>query len=379
MKVIVFGTARIFILFTAIAFGQINQRGLEYKRETLFETKPWAAPYYLPLQYGQNNYHFEHKQTGRLTVRESKQDTAFSPMAPTVDYFWALNSGNLVFIDKNQGIMKSGKISVLDYRNQRWMDHLICEDYHDYFCNIWTGPNDEVYFNYYSLKKPANSDGSRFRLKKYFLEKSGWDHEPDYSPIVLVGPSALLDIAPSGKIFIHDDDAISDTGKASGRIFSPAGKFETTTAADVETMYGFFFNFNRGESSDNAIKSIIEIDRSGLLQEKFGGLARKDFNFKATFDSLIIIYSNHSIDRHSEDGKFFLINLPSIVVFNPRGGQALEIDLADSINSNYDYYNVSDIAVNFKGEIYALFVYFDNPYRITGDEMIVLYRWTREK
>lgn len=379
LKAIKIGVVGIAILLISAASAQTNHGSLEYKRETLFETKPWTAPYYLPLQYGQNSYHFQHKQTGRIAIRESGKDTAFSPMAPIVDYFWVLNSGKLVFIDMNQGIMKPGSISVLDYQNGGWTDYLICEDYHDYFCNIWTGPDDELYFNYYSLKKPASSESSRFHLMKYSLEKSGWYNEPDYSPIMLAGPSALLHIAPSGKIFIHADYAASDTGEVSGRIFGPTGKFETTTAADGETMYGLFFNFNRGESSDKGIKSIIKIDRSGLLQERFGGLAKSDFDFKATLDSLIIIYSRRSVDKYSEDGKYFPIDLPSVVVFNPIGGQALEVNLADSINLNYKYYHVSDVAVNFKGEIYALFVYFDNPYRITGDEMIVLYRWVRKK
>lgn len=375
VKIIEIGGA--FLLLTTIAIAQTNQGGLEYKRETLFETKPWVSPFFFPLHYGQNSYHFEHKQTGRLKIRASKQDTAFVPMAPMVDYFWALNSGKLVFIDKNQGVMKSGTISVLDYENGGWKDYLICKDYHDYFSNIWTGTNDEIYFNYYPMKEPVNSDGSRFHLKKYDLRQSRWIIEPEYSPIPLAGPSALAGISPSGKIYLYNNDLGSYASNGQGGIYNKSGKFISTATADGETIYGLPFNFSAGKHDDTGVKSIIEMDRTGLLHEKFGGLPKTDFRFKATFDSLIITYKNRTIDTYSEDNRYLPINLPSVVVFNPIGGQALEINLADSIDSNYKYYSVSDIGVNHKGEIYALFVYFDNPYRITGNEQIVLYRWVR--
>jgi|GEM_PF-3323071 hypothetical protein len=377
IKAIKIGVVGISFLLISVASAQTKHGVLEYKREILFETRPWTAPYYLPLHYGQNSYHFEHKQEGRLKARELKQDTAFAPMAPMVDYFWALNSGELVFIYKNQGLMKSGAISVLDYQNGKWMDYLICEDYHDYFSNIWPGPSDELYFNYYSLKEPTSPDGSRFHLKKYDLERSRWINEPEYLSIDLMGPSASLQIAPNGKIYLSNNEPESESGQSRALVYNKNGQFESATAADGEVSNGLLFSFKITEPESTNVRSVFKIDRSGLLQERFGGLARTDFDFKATFDSLIIIYCHRTIDRYSEDGKYFPINLPSLVVLNPIGGLAVEIKLADSLDSDFNYYNVSDIAVNYKGEIFALFVYFDNPYRITGDESIVLYRWKR--
>jgi hypothetical protein len=53
------------------------------------------------------------------------------------------------------------------------------------------------------------------------------------------------------------------------------------------------------------------------------------------------------------------------------------LDLKKNTRPDYKYFNVADVSINYKGDIYAMYVYFNKPGMITGDEKIVLYRWRR--
>lgn len=358
-------------------WAQTDFRSLEYSRQTLFETKPWVAPYYLPLQYGQDDYHFSHKKNGRIISHENKKDTTSTPLAPRVDYFWALNSGELVFIDKNEGLMKSGSIAVFEYQDKQWKDYLICGNYHDYFSNIWANPNDEIYFNYYSLKEPANPDGSRFHLKKYDLSGSRWIDAPRYKQINLEGPSTIIRIAPIGNIYLRTGNIHSSTLSFISSVFDSCGNYIDTTASESITIDSIPVSFSTLKKGDSDIHTVYDLDRNGLLHQKLGSLTDDNYEFKATFDSLIIIHTHWIKDQKTENGFYFATDLPLVMVLDPSRGLSKEISLTEKANYKYKYYNVSDIDVNYKGDIYAMFVYFNDPYQITGDELIVLYRWTR--
>jgi hypothetical protein len=377
-------TSKAIIIFFVMLISLISQssaqkpnRGLEYERETLFETKPWIAPYYLPLQYGQNSYHFEHKGNSRLGVREMGQDTVSEPLAPTVDYFWVLNSGELIFINNNQGIMAKGTVSLLDYKNGKWTDYIICDDYHNYFSNIWPGPNDELYFDYYSMKDKLNSFGLRFHLKKYDLNNSDWITEPAYSQIALAGPSEALRVAPSGDIYIKSGESQSTLGEYFYKVFGSGGRFKDSTTAEGITSDSITITFSNFHPREPGVHSISEFNKDGAVQKKINMMIKENYDFITTFDGLILIHSHWIWDRKTSDGKYFFTDLPLVMTIDPSSRQSKEIHMEADPNDKYKYYNVADVGINYKGEIYALFVYFDNPYRITGDELIVLYRWTR--
>jgi hypothetical protein len=356
---------------------QNPERGLEYERETLFETKPWIAPYYLPLQYGQNSYHFEHKESGRLSAIEMGRDTVLEPLAPTVDYFWVLNSGKLIFMNNNQGIMAKGTLSLLDYKNGKWIDYMICDDYHNYFSNIWPGPKDELYFDYYSLKEKLNSYGLRFHLKKYDLNTSEWVTEPAYSQIAIAGPDEAVRIAPSGDVYIRSGESQSTPGEYFYKVFDSGGRFKDSTTAEGITSDSIAITFSSFHPKETGVHSIFQFNKDGAVQKKINMMIKENYDFITTFDGLVLIHSHWIWDRKTSDGKYFFTDLPLVMAIDPASCQSKEIHLENDADDKYKYYNVADIAINYKGEIYALFVYFNNPYRITGEELIVLYRWTR--
>jgi hypothetical protein len=91
-------------LFIILFYFKIGDgKDLKFIRDTIIETTPWTGPYYLSLKLG-GYYCFSNNPIWPLPFPRDTINPSYRGLAPSVDYFWVLNSGGLVFFT---GISKS--------------------------------------------------------------------------------------------------------------------------------------------------------------------------------------------------------------------------------------------------------------------------------
>jgi hypothetical protein len=367
VKVVLWGLLASLLCFK-IGFG----KDLKYIRETVIETKPWTSPYYFPLKLNDYFYAFTNNPIGESPYPHESNGIPHRRVAPSVDYFWALNTGKLVFLNRSKKI-----VFVLDPKSEKWKEYYPCESTDNYISNLWVGPRDEIYMNV--NLKDTNNDRFHFyiELRNYSFKKSGWDNKATFSPIRLPEYPPDIIISPTGNLFISEMNYLAMGQCSKSDIYNQYGSKIGQTSAQDNTRDGIMFNFQKTIPSEKNAFSLMNFDKNGLLAERIREATGGRYHFKATFDNLIIVYGHRNKSLTPIGMPAMSIDLPFIIVFDPVSEEIMEVDLLKDIYTAYTYFSVSDISINYIGEIFAIFVYFNDPGVITGNEKIVLYRWKR--
>ncbi len=362
-----FGLLSVLLLFR-LGFGD----DLGFKREIVFETKPWTSPYYLPLKLSNDYYSFTNNPIGELPYPPESRISGYSGIAPFVDYFWALNSGKLVFLNRSKKI-----VFVLDSKRKKWREYYPCKEPVDYLYNLWVGPNDEIYANIRIYEKIKKYGRVYDQLRKYNLTKSKLINQSEFAPIQTSGFMTDVTISPTGNLYISEMTYMTTKKFTHSQLYDRRGINCGETTAQDNTRDGVMFNFQKTVPSEKNAFTLLSFDKDGLLTKRINEADNKRYHFKATFDNLIIIYGHRNKTLSPTGMPAAYINLPFLLIFDQVAEKITEIDISQDIDTSYVYFSVSDISINYIGEIYAIFVYFNTPGRITGKEKIVLYRWKR--
>jgi hypothetical protein len=359
----------IMIIIPSIASG-LN-KSLVFKQEKLVETKPWTYPYYFPLRLNNNNYSFTNNPIGDLPYPANSLNIPRQQIAPFVDYFWALNTGKLVFFNRHNNI-----VFVLDLKKKGWKEYYPRIDTNSYILNLWVGPDDAIYICDQDYNRYYKNLRYPYLIRKYFLESSKPGPTLNFRPIKFTGYPINMIVTPTDNHIITEMD---DMGRTNFErpIFNTRGILLGHTKAEGNTCNGIRFNFQDDVPIESNAFSILSFDKDNLLRSRLREISSGRYHFKATFDNLIIIYGHRNKSLTPIGQPTAAIDLPFLIIFDPVSEQISEIDLSENINTHYIYYSISDISINYKGDIYALFVFYNKPGIITGDEKIVLYRWRR--
>lgn len=355
------------LIISGTGFGD----NLKFKRETLIETGPWTAPFYLPLKLGDYYYCFNNP-IGELPFPQNMINLSYQGLAPSVDYFWALNSGNLVFFNRTKKI-----VFVLDIQKKKWKEYYPCNDMVKNLYNLWVGPNDEIYMNIGVSDKNINNGSVHNEIRKYSLSKSRFAANSEFMPIQIACYAPDMTVSPTDNLFISEMTYMTTRPNTGCELYNGKGAKLGRTAAQGNTVDGKMFNFRKTNPGESDILSILNFDQKGLFSKRVGEATYGRLHFKATIDSMIIIYGHRDREISPINMTVANVNSPFLLVFDPTSETITEIDLYQDLDTSYIYYSVSDISINYKGEIYAIFVYFNTPGKIIGNEKIVLYRWKR--
>jgi hypothetical protein len=345
---------------------QAKLQELSFSRETLIETRPWQRPYFFPLNLNRAHYDFTNNPNGQKAMPERNIPYANELGTPSVDYFWALNSGELAFLNNHFGV-----IYVLDYQQGRYLTFCPKLDPNELLGYLWSGPRDEFYLG---IDDVSGKKTNNLRIIKYAREGADFTQVGPYYPMSFINYSFGIRIAPDGDIYARGWGSCRETACQYG-VFNDSGRFIDCTCAEGITVGGLRFYYNDYLPFQFDKKSLITLDKDSLIAKLIFSPKYPQYNFKATFNNLIVTYKHRFFTQTIDRGATFYADLPAVVVLNASTGHSIEINLKDNPNGDYKYFNVSDVSINYKGEIYALFVYFDSPGQITGDELIVLYRW----
>jgi hypothetical protein len=349
-----------------------------YQSEVMFETKPWQLPYNLPLSFGQSFYaNYETNIRGEMSLPLLADEPWSQAGRPTTGYFYVLNSGEIVFQDR-----KLGRIYVFNSLGE----YLIKIDlnYGNYVSTgkMWVGPHDEIYILY----KDKNSPETTFDLgvrETYFLKrfaKRGNDWKLDHNfNVPLNGISDLfIRIMPNGHLFIKTIGS-RDSDRAI-KMYSSTGRYNGLTNAYGKTNQGILFEIGWIPKSPKNIIFIVNTTNDKILfydEVENLDFAYGLFNFKCTTNGLIILYAHARTEIVYGNSIHTYCNIPYVAIDDPQTGFFYNLDLKKNTRPDYKYFNVADVSINYKGDIYAMYVYFNKPGMITGDEKIVLYRWRR--
>lgn len=359
------------LLSVLLLFGLSFGDDLGFKRETVFEAMPWTASYYLPLKLG-GYYSFSNNPIWPLPFPRDTINPSYRGLAPLVDYFWVLNSGGLVFFNRDKQI-----VFLLDVQRKKWKEYYPRDKMVNYVSNLWVGPNDELYLNVLLSDKKTNQGGNHSEIRKYSLVGSKYAGKLEFAPIRPPFFAPDIVISPTGNLFISEMNYLTTKKYVGSDIYSRKGIGHGHTNAQDNTIDGRYFNFQKTGPNEKDAFSILNFDKNGLLAQRIGEATYCRYHFKATLDNLIIIYGHRNKTLSPTGMPAAYINLPFLLIFDPVAEKITEIDISQDIDTLFVYFNVSDISINYKGEIYAIFVYFNTPGRITGNEKIVLYRWKR--
>ena len=372
--------ALLFLAFIIVTQGcsgllQMNQDRLEFHRQKLFETKPWQKPLNFPLHLSynydvENRFRFSLENRPPLFNADGNTPVADNTnRIPSTSYFWALNSGNLIFLNEQQETVYE-----LDYKEGRWLTTKLDAGFVYGIRRLSVGPGDQIYV---SGTANANSDKSGFYsvINRYVWQDNMYVR--DYTFKIDEGKFVpqYLRISPDNWLYAFDWDMFSSR-IPSVRVFDEFGHFVKFTAAEGKTISGLEFNFKNTSTPGTDVVSVIQMDLDGNLYRliptaQFGG-----YNFKSTFNDYLIVYGHRANNNENPSGYRFQTDLPFVVALDLKNGHSVEIDLGKCRKRGYKYFNVADISINYKAEIYALVVYFNTPGVITGDERIILYRWS---
>jgi hypothetical protein len=225
--------------------------------------------------------------------------------------------------------------------------------------------------------KKTNQGGNHNEIRKYSLAESKYAGKLEFTPIRPPFFAPDIVISPTGNLFISEMNYLTTKKYVGCDIYNSKGIGRGHTNAQGNTIDGRYFNFQKTAPDEKDAFSILNFDKNGPLAQRIREATYGRYHFKATFDNLIIIYGHRDWSPTPIDMPVAYVNLPFLLIFDPVQETIINIDLTQDIDTSYIYYSVSDISINYKGEIYAIYVYFNDPGKITGKEKIVLYRWKR--
>ena len=369
-----------------------------YERTIIFETSPGEAPYYFSPEC-QSSYFidFELNGTQLPSAANKLRSRAFS-YAPSIGYFWALNDGKLAFINRR---LKT--IFVVEPSTGRYRAYYpVIKPYTD-LVNLWVGPNDEFYVLVSSAEmRPDNTatDDSRnrpasswdyipysftYRLIKYRPLSEGYVLDKDFDMAEHDKRPRFVRISPHNNLYVQGWSDISRALQPAG-VFNENGRFIKSTFAHGETCDGQEF-YVHPWPRDNLAASFLDWllchctteviawpgDKS-ILRVKMDH-AYRNANFKAACDGRLLLYLHNERRSPLSHGGMLAADFPLVIIKDLGSDKIENIDLSECRREEYDYFSISDVSLNYLGEIYAIAIYFNYRDGRSTDEKIVLYRW----
>ncbi|MCP4582739.1 MAG: hypothetical protein GY839_14105 [candidate division Zixibacteria bacterium] len=343
-------------------------------RESIFETGPAQAPYYFTLALSSSyTIDFSLTMTQGHFSRNGSWYSKVKSKSPSIGYFWALNCGDLVFINRRDDI-----VYVLNPKTGRY--NKLAPIYEAYYKlnYLWVGPRDEIfvelsarnesetkqkYPNPFS-RRTATRNYKLFRLLRndnvYRLDES-FD-----SPVYNISSNRIR-ISPNNEIYVHQRGG-------SAIVLNQNGRQLGISRAEGRAKDLSEFTIKRGR--DKLIEVIDVNSGRVMLCDEFSRQIG-NHNFKSTFDNNLICYFHSRYSFSTPDSGEIGADIPYVMGKDLNTHERYSVDLIECARPDYRYFNVADISINYLGEIYAIVVYFNDIGQITGDEKIVLYRWRR--
>ncbi len=342
-------------------------------REVIFETGPGQAPYLMPLAL-QGSFFIDFS-LNRNTYYNN--DGGYSPaysrqIGPSVGYFWALNNGNLVFINRRENL-----IYILDPVEGQYYKLAPISGLYTMLHYLWVGPDDEIYVALIGGSESAAVQGylipfsSRsfpydYKLFRFKKIENGYVLDKDAKFPVFSHLPNRIRISPNNNLYVQK--------YPQNEIFNKNGKSIKSTSAMGQTQGWTEFII---QSNNYGLIEVTDIAGGEMIMRDEFSRQIGNNNFKSTFDNHLILYFHSNHEFKTSDNGSVMVDVPFVMGKDLNTGTRYSIDLMECVRPDYKYFNVSDVSINYLGEIYAIVVYFNSPGRITGDEKIVLYRWRR--
>ena len=365
MRFITISIVLVSVIFIGLLSVTSVLAGDEYVREVVFETHPYETPYrFRPVLGGQANIDFAFENDYQTWQDRNSISSNKPLLSPGLGYFWALNNDKLAFINRREA-----KIHILNLQTNTY-DYL--EPRIGKYNNlelIWVGPEDDIFVQL--------QQGMNFRSRKLFRfvrEKNTYvyDDISDFPPEV--NSSRRIRISPLNNLFVSDWHKTPNNATS---VYTCTGKQMGITSGDGENLKGQDYMFSSKNNGKYSTVSVTNLStNSPILFEETKRLFN-GFNYKYTFDNSLIIYSHYKDKLNIGKDSTLYVNYPSIFGKNFDTNDHFLIDTAELGRNDHRYFTISDVSINYEGEIYAFAIYFDHAGRIYGDELIVLYKWSK--
>ena len=348
--------------------------GLNVVCDTLFETKPGESPYYLPLGtafMGVADFTPAHGGPESPIDCTKYFGTYYRPAS--LGYFWALNNDEMVFINRQE--------------NNIYIINMLTGD-RDIFkpkvgeynrvSMIWVGPQDEIYA---ILSPSSGSDRiyydfyhSKYRLFRFERYNGKYSYDDKSVFPENVGYPRQIRVSPLDNLYIQGWRG-SPKFRGKNLVFNKYGQEISGSDADGENLIGQEFIVEGSSDRNGRV-----VRARGLKSKSFFMIQQVEHfpyidNFKYTFNDNLILYNHHQTEIRLPNDKIMQVDMPSIIGVDVSSGYHYTIETYTLAREDYRYYSISDVSINYDGEIYVLAVYFDEPGFITGDELIVMYRF----
>ena len=271
---------------------------------------------------------------------------------------------------------------------------------------LWLGPEDEIYVRLLESREFHEPPG---KIVRFIRGREGYRLDEDFNlPASLHhNKQHLGPIAPNGQMLFRS----WDQNKA--QVYTPDGEFVKEAEAVGITSNGMEFRVVR--TVDRANPGTL--DSKGILRSRLWNTEVKGvpeatlFSItdsceycykKATSTDEIVLTSLTHVHEWLPDSAHLPIHewlpdsahptihvwipprthlvtfKPTILIINAADWSYQRIDTRELSRSYYAYFNVSGVDANFKGELFALVIYFNTPGKVEGTERVVLYKWVRQ-
>lgn len=373
-----------------------------YERTIIFETSPGETPYgFLPQCRPSHTIEFGLGLDHDFQALNDIQNNELS-YAPSIGYFWALNDGNLVFLNRRLGtIIILNPVAGLYYTFSPAFESYI--GLHE----LWVGANDEMFVCLAKVSEPkpdsltactpqilpdstSPDDSHRlsFRLFKYRPLSQGCILDTNFDMAEYDRRPSYIRISPQNHLFIQGWGDTLDRFHSTG-VFDENGQFIKNTLAHGETCDGrefYVYSWPRKTLAASFLDWILcngttEIiawpEDKSILKVKMDH-AYRNANFKATCDCRFLLYLHNERRSVVSDSSILAVDFPLVKVKDLANNRVEQIDLSECRRDGFDYFSISDVSLNYLGEIYAIAIYFNYNNGRFSDEKIVLYRWRRQ-
>lgn len=345
-----------------------------YKREIAFKTKPASKPYYLPLGLFDNSGIGFKLITDKDSIISHHRTYHELIMAmPSFGYFWALNDNRLAFINKSEG-----EIYILDLDSQKYSHFKPEVGEYKQLLFFWTGPEDDLYvlLRLNNRKPPYRDLGPYDNIRLFrFANDDGKYTYDDKSvfPVYNSYPSKIR-ISPLNNLYIRGWKRNSYSPNDFTK-FNKYGQELENTDAVGETLDSVEFKLNCGCGPYNCRVSAKNMANDNYLYLELIPEEMYQSNFKYTLDNSLVITCQYRDSTNIDPDTIMFTNAAIIIGKNFKTKRQFILGLDSLDIEGYNYYSVSDISINYANEIYVSVVYFNDPGVITGDELIVMYRF----
>ncbi len=280
-----------------------------------------------------------------------------------------VNNKGIIFI-MNQ---VNKPIKIVDILNNQVIEFRFRTENYNIMKYFWFGPEDEVYV---WLSKRSDLTPSKFisKIVRFFPKNRSYDEDLKFQLPTMDLPPGTVNISPDGNIYM-ERSGLHERVFGSCDVFDSKGIFLGRSPAICNMMDGTEFTVRKERINDVIHAYGTQVDQGISLFAISGDFTR----FKCTFDGNIIAGA-WDYDRIPLPNDIYLQNdKPFMTIIDPATGDAIKIDpYLLCKNEDYKYHSVANIDCNYKGDIYASIIYFNEPGIITGEEKVVIYRWQKQ-